>query len=157
LILNTYAASLTTSPPLLPLFIYCDFSRNSSGHYFLRQRLALQGGVYLSVPYQDAEVYINGELMGRSGFLQRSFYTSDLAPSAYIMHVEREGYHSWDRLLVVEEQLVTDSRALLIPETIPITRLLAATTTPGQFASTTRHIHRRFRDFDNRIIHCSSR
>ncbi len=118
---------------ILPVAIfYADGWRYKPGYGFART-----GGIYVTVPYQGATISINGEVVGESGFLARSFYVGDLAPSAYIVHVTRDGYRSWDRLLVVEEQLVTDTRAILIPSYIPITRLLAATSSVSQFASTT--------------------
>lgn len=110
---------------ILPVVIfYADGWRYKEGYGFVRT-----GGIFVSVPYPDAVVTMNGVEVGKSGFLARSFYISDLAPSAYIMHVEREGYLPWDRLLVVEEQLVTDSRALLIPEKVDALKLIVATST----------------------------
>lgn len=118
---------------MLPAIIfYADGWRYKAGYGFVRT-----GGIYISVPYPDADVSVNGAHVGRSGFLERSFYLGDLAPSAYIVHVEREGYRSWDRLLVVEEQLVSDTRVLLIPKDITPVRLLAATSTASQNTSTT--------------------
>jgi hypothetical protein len=121
---------------MLPAVIfYADGWRYKGGYGFVRT-----GGIYISVPYQDADVYINGGHVGRSGFLDRNFYIGDLAPSAYIVHVEREGYRSWDRLLVVEQQLVSDARSLLIPEEISATRLVLATSTPSSSSTSTRPV-----------------
>ena len=80
---------------------------------------------------------MNGLEVGRSGFLDRSFYRGDLTPGAFTIRVEREGYRSWNRVLMVEEQLVTDARALLVPLETPALRLVAATSTATQNASTT--------------------
>lgn len=110
---------------IIPIAIfYADGWRYQSGYGFVRT-----GGIYVSVPYQDATISINGEVIGHSGFLEHSFYKGDLAPSAYIVHVDKEGYRSWDRLMVVEEQLVTDSRAVLIPDTITAQKIVMATST----------------------------
>lgn len=121
---------------MLPAVIfYADGWRYKAGYGFVRT-----GGIYVAVPYQDADVYVNGAHIGRSGFLDRNFYVGDLAPSAYIVHVEREGYRSWDRLLVVDEQLVSDARALLIPKEISAVRLIAATSTQSNSSTTTRAV-----------------
>ena len=122
---------------LLPLVIfYADGWRYKSNYGFVRT-----GGIYVAVPYQDAKIFFNGAAYGTSGFLDHTFYVGDLAPSAYIVHVERDGYQSWDKLLVVQEQLVTDAKAVLIPKETPAVRLIVATSTP-EGATTTRAITR---------------
>lgn len=89
------------------------------------------GGIYIEVPYQDAVVTINGLDARRSSFLQRSFYIDDLTPGAYVIRVEKPGYRSWGRILVVEPQLVTDATALLLPNEItlkPLSIVVASST-----------------------------
>ncbi|MFZ2886956.1 MAG: hypothetical protein WA021_04015 [Minisyncoccia bacterium] len=82
------------------------------------------GGVFVSVPYPDAEVFLDDETIGFSGFFDRSFYVGNLAPGAYKIDVARDGYLPWTRVVVVEPQLVTDAEALLFPKRIEPTRLL---------------------------------
>lgn len=93
------------------------------------------GGVFVSVPYSDAHISIDGEWVGEAGFLRRDFYIDNLVPNAYTISVEREGYRTWERIVVVEEQLVTDTRALLVPDKIELLELIiatsSATTTKG--------------------------
>ena len=96
------------------------------------------GGIYISVPYADAVVAMNGEEVGTSGLLKRGFYIDDLTPGAYIIAVTREGFRPWYRTLVVEQTLVSDARALLIPEDIEAILLAYGTST----ASSTRVISR---------------
>ncbi|MFZ2719446.1 MAG: hypothetical protein WAZ27_01100, partial [Minisyncoccia bacterium] len=118
---------------LLPaVILYADGWRFKAGLGFVRT-----GGIYVEVPYADASLSLNGEYVGQSGFLQREFYIGDLAPGAYAMRVEGAGYRSWSRLLVVEPQLVTDSRAVLLPEDITLSRLVLSGT-----ASSTKMISR---------------
>ena len=109
---------------LLPaVILYADGWRFKSGIGLVKT-----GGAFIEVPYPDATVTINADQVGHSGFLQRSFYIGDLAPSAYVVRVDREGYRSWGRILVVEPKLVTDARSLLIPEEIELTRLMVSGT-----------------------------
>jgi hypothetical protein len=104
---------------LLPLVIfYADGWRFSRGSGFYKT-----GGVYVSVPYANVTVSINGVSVGRSGILQRSFYIDDLEPSTYVLRAAGEGYYPWERMVVVEPQLVTDARVLLMPLEIEETRL----------------------------------
>ncbi|OGG59002.1 hypothetical protein A3C86_01295 [Candidatus Kaiserbacteria bacterium RIFCSPHIGHO2_02_FULL_49_16] len=76
------------------------------------------GGIFISVPYAGADVSINGEAVGTSGIVKRGFYIDNLAPSSYEILVTREGLRPWHRTLVVEENLVSDTRAFLIPNDI---------------------------------------
>src|SRR3989344_7865641 len=69
--------------------------------------LVRTGGIFLSIPYSDATVSLNGKEAGTTGFLTRRFYIDDLAPSTYAIHVEREGSNPWYRALVVEPSIVT--------------------------------------------------
>ena len=115
-----FALSVVLFLILLPaVILYADGWRFKQGIGFVRT-----GGIYMSVPYADAVVTLNGETVGHSGFLQREFYFGDLAPAAYSVRVEGPGYRSWSRILVVEPQLVTDARAVLLPEDIALSRLI---------------------------------
>lgn len=96
--------------------------------------LVKTGGVYLSVPYTDAIVSLNGAEIGTTRFLNKSFYIDDLAASSYVVHVERKGAHPWFRTLVVEPQLVTRAEVVLVPESPEVMRL----TRGGVTGSTTR-------------------
>jgi len=108
---------------ILPLVIlYADGWRFREGFGFVKT-----GGIFISVPYPNAEVFVDGERVGESGFLDRSFYIDNLAPSAYSVRVEADEFITWNRILVVEPQLVTDARALLIATDI---HLAEVTTRP---------------------------
>jgi len=123
---------------MLPAVIfYADGWRYKPGFGFVRT-----GGIYIGVPYADADVSVNGEHIGRSGFLDRSFYLGDLAPASYTVRVERDQYRPWSRQLIVEEQLVTDARALLIPIEITPIRLMVATSSASENTETIRIVPR---------------
>lgn len=113
---------------ILPVAIfYADGWRWGVGLGFYKT-----GGIFISVPYQDANVSVNGKQIGRSGFFNRSFYVSDLSPDAYAVTVEREDYLPWTRVVVVEPQLVTDTEALLFPKRIePVRLMVTGTATTG--------------------------
>lgn len=123
---------------MLPAVIfYADGWRYKAGFGFVRT-----GGIYIGVPYADADVSVNGEHIGRSGFLDRSFYLGDLAPASYTVRVERDNYRPWTRQLTVEEQLVTDARALLLPIEITPIRLMLATSSASENTDTIRIVPR---------------
>lgn len=81
------------------------------------------GGVYLTVPYTNASITLEGREIGRTGVLQRNFFIDDLPPATYVLRVTREGYYPWDRMVVVEPQIVTEANTLLIPLTFTVTPL----------------------------------
>lgn len=85
------------------------------------------GGIFISVPYSGAVVYLNGILVGQSSFLTRSFYIDDLAPGIYTVRVSRPESREWERALIVETQVVTDASALLLPETFTMLELVTST------------------------------
>lgn len=93
------------------------------------------GGVFVSVPYSGAVVSLNGRVIGDSGFLNHDFYIGALVPDTYFVRVESAGMRSWTRALVVEEQLVTDTHALLIKQDIGVYRLITATSTAAASSS----------------------
>lgn len=124
---------------LLPAVIfYADGYRYKFGVGF-RQT----GGIFLSVPYSDATVTLNGVEVGRSSFLQRSFYIDNLTTGTYTILAERGDSVPWIRALFVEPQLVTDARVLLVPIRFEARQLIAgassATSTrslpPAEFAA----------------------
>lgn len=118
----------------LPVTIFfANGFRFKAGYGFVRT-----GGIFISVPYADAVVSMNGKEIGTSGLLKRGFYIDDLSPDSYIILVEREGSRPWYRTLVVEQKIVSDARALLIPQEIEAISLAYGTST----ASSTRIVSR---------------
>lgn len=96
------------------------------------------GGIYISVSHGDTVISMNGEEIGESGILRKTFYISDLSPGSYVIQATQEGYHPWLRTLTVESELVTDAHVLLFPLEANIIQLTFATTT----STTTKRISR---------------
>ncbi len=86
------------------------------------------GGIFISIPYSNAVVSLDGAEVGTTGLLNHDFYVGDLAPGAYRLSIVREGSHAWERTLVVESNLVTTASAFLIADKPVIVRLTTATT-----------------------------
>lgn len=96
------------------------------------------GGIFISVPRSEITVLMNGEVVGQSGVLRKTFYISDLPPGSYVMQAMREGYYPWHRTLIVQPRLVTDANVFLVSEDPELFELTVATTT----STTTRRIAR---------------
>lgn len=104
----------------LPLVMfYANGYRFKSGVGFVRT-----GSIIVSISKSDAQFSLNGVQVGVSGFLRHNFYVDNLAPGQYQILVTREGDHPWHRTLIVEEELVTDAQAFLVPLEITSVRLV---------------------------------
>ncbi len=104
----------------------------ASGYRFDNQLgFVRTGGIFISVPYADATVLLNGREVGTSGILKRGFYLDGIAPGSYVMSVIREGSLPWYRTLVVEQEIVSDAHVLLIRnkiEAIPLSSKITTST-----------------------------
>lgn len=98
------------------------------------------GGIFISVPYSDVRISIDGAAVGTTGLLKHDFYVSDLIPGAYRVRAERAGNRSWERVLVVEQNLVSTASVFLMPDTLSVVRLTTATSTASGSATSTRTI-----------------
>jgi hypothetical protein len=86
------------------------------------------GGIYVTVPYTNVSVTLEGRDIGVTGILQRNFYIDNLPPATYVIRASREGDYPWERMVVVEPQLVTDARVFLAPFDLKKTELILSNT-----------------------------
>ncbi len=109
------------------------------------------GGMYLSVPHDTSEVYINDETVQDSRLFRQALYIQNLLPGVHRVHVQAAGYHTWVKELPVYPHIVTEGSAFQLPE-VPLLRPIspyltstgsplyvgvASTTDIAPFASTT--------------------
>ncbi len=87
----------------------------ASGYRISDLSFAETGGIYISAPVSGADVSINGKEEKTTSFISRSVYVPDLKPGRYAVDVTLDDYYPWHKTLVVEAGLVTDIRALLVP------------------------------------------
>lgn len=110
----------------------------ASGYRLEGFSLVKTGGIYVSIPISDATLSLNGEQVGKSGFLSKSFFIDDLAPGSYVVSVEAEDYYSWSKALIVEQQVVSDTSAFLVPQGLSALEVVATTT--SAVSTTTRAV-----------------
>lgn len=112
------------------VMFYANGYRLKSGIGFVRT-----GSIIISIGDSNATLFMNGLEIGTSGFLRHNFYVDNLTPGTYQILVTREGNHPWHRTLIVEQELVTDAQAFLVPVEITSVRLVdsakAASSTPS--------------------------
>lgn len=114
------------------------------------------GGIYISVPVDNADIYINEELVQDIRVFRRASYIQNLNAGIHRVHVQSDGLQTWVKELPVQSHIVTEVQAFNMPS-VPHIRLIGgwvsgtgrqvfpkvATTTIAQrfsFASTTEQV-----------------
>lgn len=108
----------------------------ASGYRLNGFSLERTGGIHVSVPIADAQVFVEGEEVGVTGFLTRSFFIDNLEAGNYEVEVVADGYHPWKKAFVVDRALVTDASAFMVPQNLTLVPIVA--TTSESVATTTR-------------------
>jgi len=83
------------------------------------------GGLYASVGFSGAQVYLNGNLVKETGRFQKGALMQNLKPGAYTIKVEKEGLYPWEKTLPVFKETVTDASVLMLPKEPEIIEILA--------------------------------
>lgn len=81
--------------------------------------LVKTGGVYVGLSESKAELFLDGKLVKEAGILKNGFFIQDLTPRVYHIIVKKEGYRSWEKVLEVLPQRVSEASAFILPNTIP--------------------------------------
>ncbi len=103
--------------------------------------LVKTGAVYLEVPYDGAEVYLDGKKVGETGFFRNSFFIQDLTPKRYTVKVVRDGYTDWSKYLYVKEQFISKGKTITVPKNIvknEIIKNITISTSTKALATTTK-------------------
>lgn len=90
--------------------------------------LTKTGGIYVGAEESGTEIYLDNELVRETGTFRRAFYIQDLKQGTYTVRVAKDGYHSWEKVLIVHEHIVTEAQAFNMPEE-PILVLIPSTFT----------------------------
>ncbi|MFH1979419.1 MAG: hypothetical protein ABII97_03490 [Patescibacteria group bacterium] len=78
--------------------------------------LSQKGGLYISYPFVNSDIFINNKKEKTTGMLNKSFFSSNLKTGEYSVLVAKDGFWPWAKTLEVKKGLVTEARAILIPE-----------------------------------------
>jgi hypothetical protein len=82
------------------------------------------GGIYLKTSVPGANVYIDNKFSNRTGqILTYDFLTQNLLPIKHNIKVEKPGYSSWEKNLLIQEKMVTQAYIVLFPEKIELSSL----------------------------------
>ena len=101
-------AFLITTPIIL--FYTSGYRLNS------KLQLIKTGGLYVSSPISGSQIFINNKLEKETNILQGGLFLQSLRPDEYSIIVAKDGYWPWSKNLKVDEQMVAEARALLLPK-----------------------------------------
>lgn len=87
-------------------------------------KLVKTGGVYIGLSESDAKLFLDGKLTKNVGILKEGFFVQDLTPRVYHIVVEKEGYRTWEKVLEVLPQRVSETSAFILPDSIPYIEVL---------------------------------
>ena len=132
----TFRRTISTLFFVLFVLVLVAASIYASGYRLKGFELERTGGIHVSVPIGEAHVFLNGEEVGVSGFLTRSFFIDNLEAGNYEVEVIADGYHQWKKTFVVDRALVTDAGAFIVPMDLELLPIVA--TTSESVATTTR-------------------
>lgn len=94
-----------------------EFTRNSTS-------IISTGGMYISVPAEEASIYLDEELVRDIRVFRRASYIQNLDVGQHRLHVQGEGLYTWVKELPVYPHIVTEVQAFNMP-LVPQIRLIA--------------------------------
>lgn len=81
-----------------------------------RFKIGRTGGLYVSSPFSGSEIYIKNRLEKKTNIIQSGIFRQNLISGIYQILVTKEGYWPWLKPLNIQEGLVAEARAVLIPQ-----------------------------------------
>ncbi len=112
LLLALSLAFLTCAPLTL-------FYINGYRFDFASYKIVHLGGLYLKSEPSTAKIYINDRLIKKTNPIFSSVFLNNLLPGDYHIRIERDNYQKWEKILTIEESMVTEAKnILLIPQNI---------------------------------------
>lgn len=77
---------------------------------------ARAGGLFIaSFPSTETKIFVGGKLRKETSLISRSLFLGQLSPGLYQVRVARDGYHEWNKTILVEPERVAELKAILIP------------------------------------------
>lgn len=79
--------------------------------------LARTGGLFVaSFPSTETKIFVDGTLRKETSLLSRSLFLGQLSPGFHQVRVARDGYHEWNKTILVKPELVIELKAILVPQ-----------------------------------------
>ena len=74
---------------------------------FVNGKIIETGGIYVRVFPQGADITIDSKIKNKTGLFLNSIFVQNLLPKQHAVLIEKEGYHSYQKNLLVKEKEVT--------------------------------------------------
>ncbi|PIS34770.1 MAG: hypothetical protein COT37_00965 [Parcubacteria group bacterium CG08_land_8_20_14_0_20_43_9] len=81
---------------------------------FKNMRMVQTGGLFLKISLSGATIYLDDNPYKKTNFLFDTALISGLLPKNYRVSIRKEGYHSWEKILPVEEEMVTEAKNIIL-------------------------------------------
>lgn len=107
------------------------------------------GGLYISTDRSGIDISVNGEIVRKTGIIQKSIFVQNLKPGVYQINISKEGLQSWNKSLRVFPEIVTEARPFLIksePVLTEIPRLLIGDS--SALSSTGQNVSKKNSEYD---------
>lgn len=100
----------------------------TSGYRLQGFHLVETGGIYIYSPEAGSVIYIDSNEERETNVFQKDYFVQDLTPGTYSVLIAKEGFWPWIKEVSVEERIVSEAIAFLIPkdpksDVIPMTTL----------------------------------
>jgi hypothetical protein len=83
------------------------------------------GGLFISsLPSTETKFFFDGIVRKETSILSHSLFLASVSPGIHQVRVERDGYSTWSKTIMVKPELVTELKALLVPHDPSVTALL---------------------------------
>ena len=93
------------------------------------RRVAQTGAFYFKTDPGNAAIFINGKTEKKTDFFFGALLIDNLLPGTYEVKIEKEGYGSWQKNLIVQEKQVTEAKnVVLFPAKISLKTLFDSVT-----------------------------
>ena len=79
-------------------------------------RFSHKGGLYISIPFSDSEIFVNNKREKATGLLNRGIFLSNLTAGKYSVLVAKDGFWPWAKTLEVKEGIVTEASVFMVPD-----------------------------------------
>lgn len=80
------------------------------------------GGVYVKTAQSGADVFVDDKYISKTDGFSREILAQKMLPGKHNVKVQKEGYFTWEKSLVVEEQMVAKAQnIILFPNNISFT------------------------------------
>ena len=97
---------------VLPILAYYTMGYRLSSDY----RVVKTGGFYIWAPVTGASIELDGQSVRKTNILQSGFLIQNLKLQKYTVATKKDGRWPWIKNLYIEEGLVTEARAMMLPE-----------------------------------------